>query len=124
MENDINDKINDQENIDKEDKNEQLEPEDEDKEPDNTVEEESDSSARDSIRELFSRVFINDSWFCASQVEKPYYSTGIYPDICIECGNLDVSKPAKGEYPHCNNCSSNAANSKKCLRWEQGNKNN
>lgn len=41
-------------------------------EPENSDDEnESDNDMEDSIRELFSRVFVNDSWSCASQVEKP-----------------------------------------------------
>ncbi|CAG8855342.1 22928_t:CDS:2, partial [Gigaspora margarita] len=34
----------------------------------------------------------------------PYYSAGIYPDACIECGYLNVNKPAKDEYPRCSDC--------------------
>ena len=44
----------------------------------NNAEKESDNM-KDSIYELFSRVYVNDSWSCLSQVERPYYSTKIYP---------------------------------------------
>ncbi len=112
-----------QENMDKEDKNEQFESENTDNEKsDSTIEEKSDNNAEDSICELFSRVFINDLWSYTSQVKKLYYSTGIYPDACIECGNLEVSKPAKGEHSRCSDCNDNTANSKKCSKWMQGNK--
>ncbi len=73
------------------------------------------------IRELFLRVFVNDSWSCVSQIEKPYYSAGIYPDVCIECGNLDViNRTAKDEFPRCSTCSNNTAVSKKRQKWKQG----
>ena len=75
----------------------------------------------DSIREIFLRVFVNDSWSCASQVEKPYYSAGIFPDVCFECRSPNVTKVTKGELPHCSVCSGITNSiSKKRLRWKQG----
>ncbi len=105
--------------------NERNEPEDSDneEEPDNEEEESGEKvpeKEEDSIREIFSRVFVNDSWSCASQVEKPYYSASIFPDVCLECGSLDVTRVTKGEHPHCSVCSSNTNISKKRLRWKQG----
>ncbi|EXX50135.1 hypothetical protein GLOIN_2v1786258 [Rhizophagus irregularis DAOM 181602=DAOM 197198] len=92
-------------------------------EPENSDDEnESDNNMEDSIRELFSRVFVNDSWSCTSQVEKPYYSAGIYPDVCIECGSLDINETAEDKFPHCSSCSDNTAISKKRLKWKQGGK--
>jgi hypothetical protein len=76
----------------------------------------------DSICKLFSRVFVNDSWSCASQVEKPYYSGEIYPNVCIECGSLDVNKTVKDKFSHCSSCSNNTIISKKHLKWKQGDK--
>jgi hypothetical protein len=119
----------DQEIMDEEDKsNEPEDSDNEDEKSDNNEEEESEKEEEesekeeDSIREIFSRVFVNDSWSCASQIEKPYYSAGIYPDVCIECGNLNVAKVAKGEHPHCNDCDGNTNISKKRLKWKQGGK--
>ncbi|CAG8733643.1 12884_t:CDS:2 [Rhizophagus irregularis] len=101
-----------------------IEPKDSDneKEDSDNNEEEEYEKKEDSIREIFSRVFVNDSWSCASQVEKPYYSAGIYPDVCIKCGSLDVTRVAKGEQPCCSECSGNSSISKKRLRWKQGGK--
>ena len=115
----------DQEIMDEEDDSNEneYEPEDsdnEEEEPDNNDKE--SEKEEDPIHEIFSRVFVNDSWSCASQVEKPYYSTGIYPDVCIECGSLDVTRVAKGEHPHCSGCSGNSNVSKKRLKWKQGGK--
>ncbi|CAG8760024.1 6397_t:CDS:2, partial [Rhizophagus irregularis] len=65
-------------------------------------------------------VFVNDSWSCSSPIEKPYYSAGIYPDVCIECGSLDVNRVTKDEHPHCSGCNSDTIVSKKRLKWKQG----
>jgi hypothetical protein len=45
------------------------------------------------IYKIFSRFFVNDLWFCSSQVEKPYYLTG----ICFKCRNSEITKVAKSE---------------------------
>src|SRR5947209_16910467 len=70
------------ENEQDEDSDGTIEPDDlenEKKDSDNNEKEEHEEK-EDSIREIVSRVFVNDSWTCASQVEKPYFSAGIYPD--------------------------------------------
>ncbi|RIB24902.1 hypothetical protein C2G38_2280540 [Gigaspora rosea] len=84
--------------------------------------EESDTHGEDSISELFSRVFVNDSLFCSATIEKPYYSAGIYPAICIKCGCRNVNKPTKNEHPHCSNCGSNAINLRKSSMKAKANK--
>jgi hypothetical protein len=124
----------DDQDIDDNNKNEQDKPEDSDfenEEFENIEEEpEEEKSGKEeheeekySIREIFSRVFVNDLWSCFSQVEKPYYSAGIYPDICFKCGSPEVTKVAKGEQPHCSVCSGNTNVLKKRLRRKQGGKN-
>ncbi|CAG8846194.1 28703_t:CDS:2, partial [Racocetra persica] len=60
--------------------------------------EEPDTVAKDSIYKLFLKVFVSDSLICTTEIEKPYYSARIYPDVCVHCGCLDVSKSAN-EYP-------------------------
>ncbi|CAG8781914.1 12606_t:CDS:1, partial [Racocetra persica] len=73
-----------------------------------------DNAVKESISELFLRVFVNNSLSCASKIKKPYYSAGIYLNVCVECRSLDISKVAKGEYPYCSDCggSSGGSNSK------------
>ncbi|CAG8761925.1 15505_t:CDS:2, partial [Cetraspora pellucida] len=46
----------------------------------------------DLVQELFTRIFVNDSWMCASSIEKPYYSAEIYPSICYTCSSPNVEK--------------------------------
>lgn len=36
------------------------------------------------------------------EVVIPYYSAGIYLDVCIKYGDLDVNRTAKDEHPRCN----------------------
>ncbi|RIA97585.1 hypothetical protein C1645_249080 [Glomus cerebriforme] len=108
----------DKENMKEEDSNKNFNLDNEE-ESDN--DEETDIHIEDPIQKLLSRVFVNDSWSCASQVEKPYYSAGIYPDVCIECGNLNVSKVAKGKHSCCNECSGTFT-SKRRLKWKQDSK--
>ncbi|PKC15507.1 hypothetical protein RhiirA5_408130 [Rhizophagus irregularis] len=74
----------------------------------------------DSDNEDEESVFVNDSWSCASQVEKPYYSAGIFLDVYFECGSLEVTNVAKGEHPHCSGCGGNTNLSNKRLGWKQG----
>ncbi|CAG8685721.1 348_t:CDS:2 [Cetraspora pellucida] len=68
---------------------------------------ESDYSSEDEedpIRMLFEKVFVNDSWNCASPIENLYYSAGIYPDICYNCSGAEDLKTTKGELPLCVKC--------------------
>ncbi|CAG8815915.1 2760_t:CDS:1, partial [Gigaspora margarita] len=50
---------------------------------------------------------------CDPKIEKPYYSARIYSDTCIECGCLNINKPAKDEYSRCSDCGSTSTNPKK-----------
>ncbi|CAG8832438.1 32325_t:CDS:2, partial [Racocetra persica] len=79
-----------QESTNKEDENDENNEDDSDRDIDD-----SNNNTEDSISELFSRVFVNDSLFCASKIEKPYYSAKIYSNICINCRCLEVSKPER-----------------------------
>lgn len=115
--------VDDQENMQEEDSNENTDSDiDEEADNDTIIDDGGIDNTEDPIQELFSRVFVNDSWSCTSQVEKPYFSTGIYPDICIECGNSNIDKAEKGEHPRCSECSGNTVTSKKRLKWKQGDK--
>ncbi|CAG8806607.1 44727_t:CDS:2, partial [Gigaspora margarita] len=56
------------------------------------------------IKILFEKVFVNDLWTCALLIERPYYSAGIYPDICYNCGSAEDLKKTKGKLPLCSKC--------------------
>ncbi|GES77342.1 hypothetical protein GLOIN_2v1880501 [Rhizophagus clarus] len=110
--------------VESENENERDEPEDSDNENESGNEEKEPAKEpekeKDFIREIFSRVFVNNSWSCALQIEKPYYSAGIFLDVCFECRSPEVTNVAKGEHPHCSGCGGNTINlSKKRLRWKQ-----
>ncbi|CAG8852561.1 41744_t:CDS:2, partial [Gigaspora margarita] len=63
-----------------------------------------------SIREIFKRVFVNDSWICDFSIEKLYYFAKIYSDICYLCGSfkieLSISKSTQLVCRSCNNTNS------------------
>ncbi|CAG8803823.1 25310_t:CDS:1, partial [Racocetra persica] len=46
----------------------------------------------DPIQELFAHIFVNDSWTCASSIEKLYYSAKIYLNICCNCGTTNIER--------------------------------
>ena len=39
--------------------------------------------------DLTSRMFIRANLVCADKVETAYYSSGVFEDVCIHCGNPD-----------------------------------
>ncbi|CAG8541736.1 21527_t:CDS:2, partial [Racocetra persica] len=73
----------------------------------------------DHIYEFFQRVFVNDSWSCASPIEKPYYSAGIFPVVCFLCGNKNITTPVK-ENIHCVLGVVESLYQKKCYKWRPG----
>ncbi|CAG8530061.1 7264_t:CDS:2, partial [Gigaspora margarita] len=95
----------------------------EEKEKDQSDQEEKDQIViSDPVQELFTHIFVNDSWTCASLIEKPYYLAKIYPSICYTCGSPDIERMAsKNTYSTCNNCTTS---SKKQYKWELADKNN
>jgi len=50
---------------------------------------------------------------CSSPVEIPYYSSGLFPDICFTCGG-DIPEDAEdtGLYPQCFACMRNKKSEK------------
>ncbi|CAG8582096.1 11234_t:CDS:2, partial [Scutellospora calospora] len=118
----INKEVNEKENDSTESESSDDEEPDEIAEESDENIEEPDTVAKDSIYELFLKVFVNNSLTCTTEIEKLYYSARIYPDVCIHCGYLDVSNSAN-EYPCCNDCESNLANSKKSSRQSKDIKN-
>ncbi|CAG8855760.1 37273_t:CDS:2, partial [Gigaspora margarita] len=64
------------------------------------------------------RIFVNDSWSCASPIEKPYYSAEIFPVVCFLCGSKNVTKPTNNERPLCAGCGGkNKKLPKKWYKW-------
>ncbi|CAG8789184.1 11532_t:CDS:1, partial [Racocetra persica] len=72
----------------------------------------------DPLYELFQRVFVNNSWNCASPIEKPYYSAGIFSLVCYLCGNQNVTKSPKSERSLCVKCNGKPL-PKKQFKWAQ-----
>ena len=40
-------------------------------------------------KDLLGRVFVQANLTCSDKVEIPYYSSEVFEDMCIHCGNLD-----------------------------------
>ena len=38
-------------------------------------------------KELFGRVFIGANLTCTDNMETPYYSSEVFKDVCVHCGN-------------------------------------
>lgn len=69
----------------------------------------SEDAISDLIQKLFTHIFVNDSWTCASPIEKLYYLAKIYPNICCNCGTtILMLKSRKNIYLTCNNCNTNS----------------
>ena len=43
-------------------------------------------------------------YICISKIEIPYFSTGIYPDICCRCGGKDDLVQEESYLPYCRAC--------------------
>ena len=63
--------------------------------------EDSDKAPR--ICALLEKVFVKANLSCASPMEIPYYSSGVFPPVCYHCGaqNTDTED---GQYPMCADC--------------------
>ncbi|CAG8844098.1 4560_t:CDS:1, partial [Gigaspora margarita] len=58
---------------------------------------------------------------CASPIERPYYSAGIYPNICYNCSSTEDLKKTKGKLPLCSKYTG-VAIPKKWIKWKQNSK--
>lgn len=89
----------------------------------NAENESSDSEHDDSdnIGDLFKKVKINDSLTCNLPMEVPYYSSGLFENICFQCGNIPEENDESinsvsiddGYYYYCNECNSSVSDKRK-----------
>ena len=49
-------------------------------------------------------VFVRENLDCKSMIELPYYSVGVYKNICINCGSSDIIAGPSNVYPKCITC--------------------
>ncbi|GBB94233.1 hypothetical protein RclHR1_23160002 [Rhizophagus clarus] len=66
---------------------------------DTEVSNNNDDYESDNVSEIFEKVKINNSLTCNSPMEIPYYSSGLFEDICFQCGKI----PKKGDEESNNN---------------------
>ena len=56
----------------------------------------------DKIQNIFSKVYVRENLSCSIAVELTYYSSNIFPDVCIHCGTKQNLLPTSTEtYPRC-----------------------
>jgi hypothetical protein len=75
----------------------------------------------DNIGDLFKKVKINDSLTCNLPMEVPYYSSGLFENICFQCGNIPEENDESinsvsiddGYYYYCNECNSSVSDKRK-----------
>ena len=76
---------------------------------------------KDNVSKLFEKVKVNDSLTCNSPMEIPYYSSGLFEDICFQCGKIPGENDEEsnnqvnieeGYYYYCNECYITVANKK------------
>ena len=55
------------------------------------------------ISALLEKVFVKSNLSCATPVEVPYYSSGVFPPVCFHCGTQNT-ETEDGQYPMCPAC--------------------
>ncbi|GES93292.1 hypothetical protein GLOIN_2v1763419 [Rhizophagus clarus] len=82
-------------------------------ESDTEVSNNNDDYESDNLSEIFEKVKINNSLTCNSPMEIPYYSSGLFEDICFQCGKIPEEGDEEsnnqvnieeGYYYYCNEC--------------------
>ncbi|GES91916.1 uncharacterized protein LOC111136195 [Rhizophagus clarus] len=80
---------------------------------DTEVSNNNDDYESDNVNEIFEKVKINNSLTCNSPMEIPYYSSGLFEDICFQCGKIPEEGDEEsnnqvnieeGYYYYCNEC--------------------
>ena len=59
----------------------------------------------DDVSKLFKKVKVNNSLACNSPMEIPYYSSGLFEDICFQCRKIpenEESDNVEEKYYYCN----------------------
>jgi hypothetical protein len=83
------------------------------------ITESENNNENDNIGKIFEKVKVNNSLTCNSTMEIPYYSSGLFEDICFQCGKIpeeDDNEPnnqEEGYYYYCEECYVTVANKKR-----------
>ena len=70
-------------------------------------------SRNDPIAKLFKIVQVNKKHTCDSAIEKPYFVTEIFPQICSVCDISEDLIQIENELPYCRECHVSAGNKRK-----------
>ena len=75
----------------------------------------------DPVKKLFQVVFVNAKNTCNSQIEIPYFSIGIYSNICYRCGEKEDLIQEDSYFLYCKICEVEVTNNKKEQKRIRGN---
>ena len=56
----------------------------------------------DENNEIFAKAYVRENLSCLTDIELTYYSTNIFPDVCIHCGlKQNLVQKSVENYPRC-----------------------
>ena len=85
------------------------------------VEQNNENSEHDGVEEIFKKVKVDDGLLCSNPTEVSYYSSGLFEEICFQCGKVpedecdesDRSNVNEGFYYYCDECHTTVSSKKK-----------
>ena len=80
-----------------------------------------ENSEHDDVGEIFKKVKVDDGLLCSNPTEISYYSSGLFEEICFQCGKVpedeydesDRVKVNEGYYYYCSECYMTVSDKKK-----------
>ncbi|XP_046330978.1 uncharacterized protein LOC124114453 [Haliotis rufescens] len=57
------------------------------------------------VNEVLKKVFVRKNLKCENDIEVPYFSSGIFADVCVRCGTSANLQNESGVFPSCRDCS-------------------
>ena len=80
-----------------------------------------ENNENDDVGEIFTKVKVDDGLLCSNPTEVSYYSSGVFEEICFQCGKVpedesnesDRVNENEGGYYYCSECYITVSNKKK-----------
>ncbi len=76
----------------------------------NSDENSDENSESDDVGEIFKKVKVDDGLLCDRPMEVAYYSSGLFENICFQCGKVPENE---GYYYYCDECYATTPGKKK-----------
>ena len=81
-----------------------------------------ENNENDDVGKIFENVKVDDKLTCSDPIEVSYYSSGLFEDICFQCGKVPENECDKSAevsvnevyYYYCDECYTTVSNKKKC----------